>query len=96
MSENIKIQNTTGLGLGLGYPIKTGPFMTKYEQTRILGLRALQIMQGCKILVPINEETDSLRIARLELRARVIPMIIRRTLPDNTYEDVHVNNLIVR
>ena len=70
--------------------------MTKYEQARILGLRALQISQGCKILVPIKDETDPLRIARLELRAHVIPMIIRRTLPDSTYEDVHVNDLIVR
>ena len=32
--------------------------MSKYEKTRILGLRALQISQGCKILVPIKDETE--------------------------------------
>jgi len=70
--------------------------MSKFELTRVIGLRGLQISQGSQILVPIKDETDPLRIASLEMRARVLPMIIRRTLPDSTYEDIHVNDLIIR
>ena len=76
---------------------KTSRYMTKYEETRILGLRALQISQNAPINVPVPKNmTDPLRIALLELRARKIPMKIRRTLPDNTYEDLDVNILIQR
>jgi len=76
--------------------MKTSKYLTKYEETRVIGLRGLQISNGAPILVETNGETDPLRIARLELRNRVLPMTIRRTLPDGTIEDVRINDLIVR
>ncbi|EPZ33597.1 RNA polymerase, subunit omega/K/RPABC2 domain-containing protein [Rozella allomycis CSF55] len=47
------------------------------------------------ILVELDGETDPLEIARKELREKKIPMIIRRYLPGNTYEDWPVQDLII-
>jgi len=73
----------------------TTPYMTKYEKARILGTRALQISMNALVLVELEGETDSLDIARKELSQKKIPLIIRRYLPDNTYEDWKVSELIV-
>jgi DNA-directed RNA polymerases I, II, and III subunit RPABC2 len=73
----------------------TTAYLTKYERARILGTRALQISMNAPVLVNLEGETDPLTIAQKELRERVIPLIIRRTLPDNTYEDWHIKELDV-
>ena len=39
------------------------------------------------VLVPVDEETDPLEIAMKELAAKKIPLIVRRFLPDGTFED---------
>ncbi|EFO85608.1 CRE-RPB-6 protein [Caenorhabditis remanei] len=65
----------------------TTPFMTKYERARVLGTRALQIAMGAPVMVELEGETDPLEIARKELKQRRIPIIIRRYLPDGSYED---------
>lgn len=69
--------------------------LTKYERARILGTRALQISMNAPVLVTIEGETDPLTIAQKELRQRVIPLVIRRLLPDNTYEDWSVAEMEV-
>ncbi len=69
--------------------------MTKYEKARILGTRAMQISASSPILVPIGNETDSLRIAQMELRARKIPYIIKRTLPNGIVENWNVEDMII-
>ena len=40
-------------------------------------------------------ETDPLQIAQKELRERKIPIVIRRYLPDGSYEDWAIDELIV-
>eukprot|EP00293_Proteomonas_sulcata_P015832 CAMPEP_0184296792 /NCGR_PEP_ID=MMETSP1049-20130417/7760_1 /TAXON_ID=77928 /ORGANISM="Proteomonas sulcata, Strain CCMP704" /LENGTH=72 /DNA_ID=CAMNT_0026606213 /DNA_START=1 /DNA_END=215 /DNA_ORIENTATION=+ len=65
----------------------TTPFMTKYERARILGQRALQISMNAPVMIDVEKETDPLKIATKELRAGKIPFIIRRHLPNGTYED---------
>ncbi|KAI3873046.1 hypothetical protein MKX03_018667 [Papaver bracteatum] len=74
---------------------KTSKFMTKYERARILGTRALQISMNAPVMVELEGETDPLEIAMKELRARKIPFTIRRYLPDGSYEDWGVDELIV-
>ena len=72
----------------------TTPFLTKYEKARVIGARALQISKNAPILVDINQdETDPILIAEKELRERKIPFIIRRFLPDGSYEDWAVKEL---
>jgi len=72
----------------------TTRYLTKYERARILGTRALQISMNAPVLVPLDGETDSLQIAIKELSQRKIPLIIRRYLPDGSFEDWSVSELI--
>ncbi|KAL5727681.1 DNA-directed RNA polymerases II [Ranunculus cassubicifolius] len=76
-------------------PRKTTQYMTKYERARILGTRALQISMNAPVMVELEGETDPLEIAMKELRARKIPFTIRRYMPDGSYEDWAVDELIV-
>lgn len=59
----------------------TNPILTKYEKTKILGQRTKQLNSGCKpyIEVPSNI-IDSYLIAEMELKAKAIPIIIRRPI----------------
>jgi DNA-directed RNA polymerases I, II, and III subunit RPABC2 len=72
----------------------TTRFMTKYERARLLGTRARQISMNAPIMVELEPgDTDPLEIAKKELRARKIPIIIRRFLPDGSFEDWGVDEL---
>ncbi|KAJ2548118.1 DNA-directed RNA polymerases I, II, and III subunit RPABC2 [Coemansia sp. RSA 1933] len=72
----------------------TTPYMTKYERARILGARALQISMNAPVMVELDGESDPYDIALKELRAKKIPFVIRRYLPDSSYEDWRVAELI--
>ena len=65
----------------------TYPFITKYEKTRIIGKRALQLSCGAKPLIDINTMIDPLKIAMEEYKQKKIPIIIIRTLPDGRTEE---------
>ena len=73
----------------------TSKFMTKYEKARVLGTRALQISMNAPVFVDVSSKTDPLEIAMAELKAGKIPFIIRRRLPNGSYEDWKVSELIV-
>ncbi|XP_076066663.1 RNA polymerase II subunit RpII18 [Oratosquilla oratoria] len=73
----------------------TTPYMSKYERARVLGTRALQIAMCAPVMVEIDSESDPLQIAAKELRERKIPIIIRRYLPDGSYEDWGIDELII-
>uniref|UniRef100_A0A1I7ZVM5 RPB6 homolog n=1 Tax=Steinernema glaseri TaxID=37863 RepID=A0A1I7ZVM5_9BILA len=69
------------------------PYMTKYERARILGTRALHIALGAPVMVELEGETDPLEIARKELKDHKIPLVIRRYMPDGSFEDWGVDEL---
>merc|ERR1712123_179057 len=73
----------------------TLPYMTKYERARVLGTRALQIAMCAPVMVELEGETDPLQIAMKELKLRKIPIIIRRYMPDGSYEDWKIEELII-
>jgi len=60
---------------------------TKYERARILGARALQVSMDAPLLIKIDEEElegmnyDPLKIAEKELDSGVLPITIRRPMP---------------
>ncbi len=84
-----------GRGLGVGHPDRiTTRYLTKYERARVLGTRALQLSMNAPPLVDTHDKHDPLRIAMAELQERRIPFIIRRYLPDGSYEDWAVDELI--
>ncbi|KAF7728617.1 DNA-directed RNA polymerases I, II, and III subunit RPABC2 [Apophysomyces ossiformis] len=73
----------------------TTPYMTKYERAKVLGTRALQISLNAPVQVELDGESDPLVIAMKELREKKVPLIVRRFLPDGTYENWDVSELIV-
>ena len=64
------------------------PKITRFEKARIVGARALQISMGAPILVDAEEITNPIDIAVTELDAGILPITIRRTLPDGTFQDI--------
>lgn len=73
----------------------TSDRMTKFEKAYILGIRAQQLSLNAPPLVDIDNETDPLKIAMKELKEKKIPFILRRKLPDNTYEEWDIAEMIV-
>jgi len=71
------------------------PKLTRFEKARVVGARALQISMGAPILVDVSESFSSpIDIALKELDAGILPMTIRRTLPDGTYQDIPLKWLL--
>jgi DNA-directed RNA polymerase subunit K/omega len=71
------------------------PKLTRFEKARIVGARALQISMGAPILVDVSEESSNpIDIALKELETGILPMTIRRTLPDGTYQDIPLKWLL--
>jgi len=65
---------------------------TKYEKARILGARALQIAMNAPLLLKISKEDlervnfDALKIAEMEFNANVLPISIKKPLPERKEE----------
>jgi DNA-directed RNA polymerase subunit K/omega len=75
---------------------KSVPFLTLYEKTKIIGFRANQLAQGARPLIePPAHVTDVLEIARLELEQRRLPFILKRPMPDGTYEYWRLADLMI-
>jgi len=71
------------------------PKLTRFERARIIGARALQVSLSAPILVELPSSViDPIDIALSELREDVLPMTIRRVLPDNTYQDIALSDLL--
>lgn len=65
------------------------PKITRFEKARIVGARALQISMGAPILVDVSEGfSGPIDIAMKELEMAMLPITIRRTLPDGSYQDI--------
>ena len=70
----------------------TLPIMSKFEKARIIGVRAQQIADGAIPTVKVPDKMRStIEIAKLELKERRIPLIIRRMLTKNKYEDWRID-----
>lgn len=60
---------------------------SRYEISRILGARALQIAMNAPLLVKINKEElervhyDPLKIAEIEFSSGILPISVKRPLP---------------
>ena len=81
--EPVEIINKKG-------PVSTGPpTLTRFEKARIMGARALQLSFGAPSFIEIPKNaTTSLEIAMEELNKRVIPIIIKRTLPNGDFQNI--------
>jgi len=67
--------------------------LTKYETARILGARALQLSMNAPMLLAIPKDKleevnfDPLKIAELEFNAGILPITIKRPLPERLDEE---------
>jgi DNA-directed RNA polymerase I, II, and III subunit RPABC2 len=71
----------------------TIPKLTKYEKVRLLGTRAKQISDGSKVFIKSKKVRNAMDIAELELKHKVIPLKIKRPLPNGKYEIWSINEL---
>jgi len=78
---------------GKNAQIVTGPpTLTRFERARIMGARALQLSLGAPVFITIPKNaTSSLEIAMEELKQRVIPIVIKRTLPNGDYQHLPID-----
>jgi len=60
----------------------TKPYLTKYEKVRILGDRARQLAQGAKPMIKNTTGLSHKEVALLELKSKIIPLIIERPIPN--------------
>ena len=76
--------------------IKIGSiFITRYERARIIGARSLQISFGASPFMEIPSHLiDPLKIAEYELNNKMLPITIRRSLPDGSDQMVPVSWLV--
>lgn len=73
---------------------KTIPFLTKFEKTKILGIRAKQLDDGAQPFIVVPDTViDGYTIACEELEKKKIPFIIRRPLPNGGSEYWKVSDL---
>lgn len=73
---------------------RTLPILSKYEKTRIIGQRAKQLEVGAKPFIDVPDGINrGITIAEMELKAKKIPFIIRRPLPNNGFEYWKVEDL---
>jgi DNA-directed RNA polymerase subunit K/omega len=68
--------------------------LTKYEETKIIGGRGLQLSVGAFPLVKPEPGDTIFTIAVKELKAGVLPIVIRRRYPDGSYEDIPLQDLL--
>ena len=65
--------------------------LTRFEKARIMGSRALQLSLGAPPFIDFSKNiSTSLEIAMEELKQKVIPIVIRRTLPNGDYQNIAI------
>lgn len=74
---------------------KSMKYITKYEKTKLIGIRAQQLASGANPYVEVPKHmTDVEKIAELEYELKRIPLIVQRNMPNNTTEYWKLEELI--
>ena len=75
---------------------KSIPFLTTFERTKIIGFRSTQLSQGARPFITLPDHvTDVKEIARMELEARRLPFILKRPMPDGSFEYWRLSELMI-
>ena len=73
---------------------RTNPILTKFEKTRVLGVRAEQLNRGALPLIAVDDNIiHSQTIAEMEFDQNKIPFIIGRPIPNGGIEYWHLRDL---
>lgn len=72
------------------------PFLTQFEKTKVLGFRTNQLSQGARPYIAVPAHVTDLReIAKMELDARRLPFILKRPMPDGSFEKWRLSDLLI-
>jgi DNA-directed RNA polymerase I, II, and III subunit RPABC2 len=72
------------------------PVLTKYELTKIIGMRIEQLARGAPSLVEIETNKQNIRnIVMKELQERLVPFMIIRSLPNGQKEYWRLTDMII-
>jgi RNA polymerase Rpb6. len=75
------------------FKVIVGPeTITKYEYARIVGARAMMLSMGAPPFVQ-GSYKNAFQMAEAEVKSKLIPILIRRTLPDSQYQDIPLKYL---
>lgn len=92
----LDVTSTPAIGDKIDENHRTYPFLTHFERTKIIGLRANQLSKGSVPFIAVPKHiTDVRDIARLELEQKRLPYIIKRPLPNGTYEYWRLADLLI-
>lgn len=69
------------------------PRMTRYEMVRIIGERTKQLTMGAKAFIKNKEDYSYEELAVLELKNKLIPFKIMRSLPNGDKEEWSIDEL---
>jgi DNA-directed RNA polymerase subunit K/omega len=71
------------------------PRMTRYEMVRIIGERTKQLTMGAKAFIKNKEDYSYEEIAVLELKNKLVPFKIMRSLPNGDKEEWSIDELSI-
>ena len=69
---------------------------TRYEKARMIGSRSLQLAMGAPFLVKLSKEElekinyNPIKIAQIELEQGILPITVKRPLPDSEKKEKKV------
>ena len=67
--------------------------LTRFEMTRIISARALQLSLGAPVLVKISKKIVRAEdVANIELEKKVLPISVIRVMPNGETEVFDINN----
>lgn len=70
------------------------PILTKYEKTKLIASRVIQLNLGNQPLVDITGLESTYEIALKELNERKIPLIVKKIMPDGSFKEFELSELI--
>lgn len=81
LSKTLCVHCSTSLGENLIWSTER---LTRFETARLIGARTLQISLGAPILVKAEVMTPA-EIAKAEFKEKIIPITVKRKMPNNEY-----------
>ena len=71
------------------------PRLTRFERARVIGARSLQLALGAPSFITVPSDiTDPISLALLEIEEHALPLSIRRSLPNDVYQDIPIDALM--
>lgn len=67
--------------------------LTRFEVARLLSARALQIALGAPVLVK-TELPSPLEITKAEFKEKIVPITVKRKLPNNEFSVVEIKKAV--